>query len=126
MKKTLLIILVCILAVGVLASCDNKNTSLANEINKAYESGAPMSYEEVKSKLPLGTIWVGYDSDNGKSGVLCYVEGINSQEAFDVMIESIKAGASYEGIIVRIVNNKAVKAAGDRLDYAAYQALRQN
>ena len=126
MKKTVSLILICVLAIGVLASCDSKETSLVKQINEAYESGTPMTYEEVRSNLPLGALWIGYDSESGKNGVFCLVEGISSREAYDARIDSIIAGASYKGIIVKIINNKAVKAAGDKLDNAAYQELRKN
>ena len=123
MKRIISLLLVLILAVGMLASCGN--ASLAKRINKAVEKGEPMSYATVKAKLPSDAFWYGFDTPVGnENGVFCVAEGVNSQESFDKMIANIVAGESYRGIIVRIMNGKAIGAVGGKLDKAAYEDLK--
>ena len=123
MKKIISFFIICILAVGVLASCDN-SASLAKKVNKAYENGTPMSFLEVKNELPEDAFYYGTKAMTGnENGVFCVVKGVDSIESFYAMIASLESGATYDGIIIQIVNGKAYAAVGGKITKTAYEAM---
>ena len=114
MKKIVSLLLVCILMVGVLASCGN--ASLAKKINKAAEGDDPMTYEEVKDALK-GTVIDGTMNLNGsRNGTLSVIKGVKDQEDMIEAAKKIQDGKSVKGIIVLIVDGNAVAAIEGKLD----------
>ncbi len=124
MKKILSLVLVCILMVGVLASCGN--ASLANKIEKAAEKGEPMTYEEVKDALK-GTVIDGTMEIAGKrQGTLSVINGVKDQEDMIEVSKKLAEGGSVKGIIVLIIDGNAVAAVQGKLDNDSAEKLQES
>lgn len=121
MKKIVSLVLVCILMVGVLASCGN--ASLAKKIEKAAEAGEPMTYEEVKDALK-GTVIDGTMEIGGKrQGTLSVINGVKDQEDMVEASKKLADGGSVKGIIVLIVDGNAVAAVEGKLNQDSAKEL---
>ena len=109
MKKIVSLILVCILTVGVLASCgSNISESYAKKINDAAKGDKAYTYDEVMADLGDEAIDVTVDVMLlGRSGVIIAVKGVKSREDVEKLIDE---GEEVKGIIIAIAADKAISA----------------
>ena len=108
MKKIVSLILICILMVGVLASCgSNISESYAKKINDAAKKEA-LTYEEVMADLGDEAIDITVAIPIvGRGGVIIAVKGVKSQEDLEKLVEE---GKEVKGIVITIAGGKATAA----------------
>ncbi len=109
MKKIVSLILVCILMVGVLASCgSNVSESYAKKINDAAKDKEALTYEDVIKDLGDEAIDLTADIPFvGRGGVIIAVKGVKSQEDLEKLVDE---GKEVKGIVITIAGGKATGA----------------
>ena len=109
MKRIVSLALVIVMLVCVLASCGNISESYAEKINKAAENKEHYTYSDVvddlggKEKVVDLTLTV-LGSTNGS------VIAVKGCTTWDEIEDKIDDGETVKGIVVVIVNNKAISA----------------
>ncbi len=114
MKKIVSLLLICILMIGLLASC--ANASLAKKINKAADENDPMTYEEVLEALGKNVINETMETAGKRNGKLLVLRGVKNDIDYRGAVDKIMSGDSVRGIIVVIENDVAVKAVAGKLN----------
>ena len=109
MKKIVSLILVCILMVGVLASCgSNISEAYAKKINDAAKGENAITYDEVIAALGEEAIDITAEIPFvGRAGVIIAVKGVTSQEDLEKLVDD---GEDIQGIVITIAANKATAA----------------
>ena len=109
MKRIVSLVLVCILMVGVLASCgSNVSEAYAKKISDAAADGKHYVYADVLEDLGEGVIDATADVPFvGRGGALIAVKGVTTKEDLQ---KRINDGEDVEGIVVVIVAGKATGA----------------
>jgi hypothetical protein len=110
MKKILSMVLACVLLFGcmlALASCSNVTESYAKKVNEAAEAGEHYTYDEVKEDLGEDVVDLTAEVFGIRGGWLYAVKGCST---WDEIQEKIDAGETVKGVVVSIVNGKAVSA----------------
>ena len=109
MKKIISLALVIVMLVCVLASCGNISESYANKINEAAKNKEHYTYSEViddlggKDKVADLTLTV----LGITSGTVIAVKGCSNWDDIEAKLD---AGDTVKGIVVVILNNKAMSA----------------
>jgi hypothetical protein len=109
MKKIVSLVLVCILMVGVLASCgSNISEAYAKKINDAAKAKESLTYEEVMKALGDEAIDITADIPVvGRAGIIIAVKGVTSQEDLEKLVDE---GEEVKGIVITIAAGKATGA----------------
>ncbi len=108
MKRIVSLILVCILMVGVLASCgSNVSESYAKKINDAAKDKKHITYAEVMEDLGEEAISMVIGTEGYESGLIIAVKGVKSKEDLEKLVDE---GDEVKGIVVTIAVGKATGA----------------
>ena len=110
MKKTISLLLACILIVGAvftLASCSKVTADYAEKINTAAENGEHFTVGQIKEDLGDEAVDFTFTVLGSTNGGIIAVKGCTSKEEIE---EKIEAEEKMEGLVITILNGKAVSA----------------
>ncbi len=105
--KKIYAILVALVLVLSLTSCGKINEKYADKVNEAAEAGEHYTYDQVMDDLGDNAVWVGAELLGSHNGVIYAVKGCKT---WDEIEDKLDEGKTVKGIIVTILNNKAVSA----------------
>ncbi len=107
MKKIVSLVLVAVLMVLALVSCSNISQSYADKINAAAEKDEHILYSQVKEDLGEDIADITVTLLGSTNGAVIAAKGCKSVDDIKAKLD---AGETVQGIVVTILNNKAVSA----------------
>lgn len=114
MKRIVSLLLVCILMVGVLASCgSNVSESYAKKINDAATEKKNLTYAEVIEDLGDEAIPMIAGTAGYESGLIIAVKGVTNEDELKQLVDE---GEEIEGLVVTILLGKATAAKYGKID----------
>ena len=113
MKRIVSLILVCILMVGVLASCgSNVTEAYAKKINDAFKNDKALAYADVMDALGDEAFGEPVGTEGHEGGFVIAIKGVTNEEDLK---ELVKSSEEIEGLVVTFFNGKA--------NYASYGTI---
>ena len=110
MKKTISLILACILLLGAMftfASCSKVTKDYAEKINTAAENGEHFTVSQVKEDLGDEALDYTFNVLGSINGAIVAVKGCKTKDEIE---EKIDSGEKIEGLVVVILGGKAISA----------------